>query len=222
MNRDDVIRDNLVDRYLLGQLSEPEADSFEVFYLSCEETVDELEIAEKMIGGFRATEFGRAAALPRDAASGSVDTGYQNRNWAAIAASFVAAIALSTSFYLYGKLEAERSLANTSAINIPIIHLAVVRSAGNARAVEVSADPVRIAFALDIGVPEADTYRVDAENAAGKVIWSGKGLVPDDFDALTFSMPPSTLKPGEYQLIAVPTSQSGNSVRFPIAVIPRN
>lgn len=53
MEHDYIQEHHLVDRYVQGRLSEAEADLFEEHYLTCEECVRRLRIAEKFQRGFR-------------------------------------------------------------------------------------------------------------------------------------------------------------------------
>jgi hypothetical protein len=52
MNRDYVKAHDIVDRYLKGDLSAEDVTAFEEHCLWCRESLDELELAERMRQGF--------------------------------------------------------------------------------------------------------------------------------------------------------------------------
>ncbi len=54
ITRDMVVANNLVDRYLLGQMDEAEAMAFEDFYAGDPDTLDELETSAQLIDSMKA------------------------------------------------------------------------------------------------------------------------------------------------------------------------
>ncbi|HEX6863090.1 MAG TPA: hypothetical protein VF414_09765 [Thermoanaerobaculia bacterium] len=61
MEHDYIEERQVVERYVQGRLSEAEADLFEDHYLTCEECLERLRIAEKFQRGFRQVAAGEAA-----------------------------------------------------------------------------------------------------------------------------------------------------------------
>ncbi len=221
MNRQDVIDGNIVDRYLLGQLDEHERDAFEVFYLSCPETVAELEVTEKLIAGFGASALGRRrtrSAAPRTAAATPDETESKRWNWPAIAASLVAVLAIGFGVQAERTIDAQRALLSAADINLPIVSLGTTRGDNGARLVMLPNTSTRVAFALDLGLAESAEYAVELLDRDGAVLWSARGLKPDDYESLTFSLPPGLLQAGEYELKAFPGDSPGTDLRFPILV----
>lgn len=51
MNHQEIENDDVVERYLLGQLSPDAAERFEAHYLGCQDCLDRLELAEALIAG---------------------------------------------------------------------------------------------------------------------------------------------------------------------------
>lgn len=225
MDREEVKRNNLVDRYLLGQLSEDEADEFEAYYLGSPETVAELETTEALLTGLRRSPQGggKVAAL-RPAPAWSARAG----QWFGLAASVVAAVSLVFAFQSRSALEQARSGSAPAAIdvpiNIPIVTLAATRSAGPgadapAAVIELPAGAGYVALALDLGLPEASGYRVTLLGEDGGQVWSAGGLVPDEMDSLTLALPARLLEPGVYRLRATPEEGAGNAVEYPFEVV---
>ena len=212
MNRQSVVRDNLVDRYLLGQLDEHESAEFESYFLSCQETLDELETTERLIAGFGASSLGRAT----ETSEASHERQRRRPNLAAIAAALVAAVALGLYMQMRNELGQERARLMSADINIPVITLGATRGAGPARVVELPGQPVRTAFVVELGIgaPATDysLRLVDEQDAA---VWTASGLVPDEFDSVTFSLPPGLLDDGRYRLLV---SGGDASLTLPLEV----
>ncbi len=221
MNRQDVINNNLVDRYLLGQMDEQECDTFEAYYLDCPETLDELETTQKLVSGFAGNAL---AALTRKqekaAAVATPSTGKTSRTWpfAAVAAGLVAALCLGVAVQSQNALQELRSTVASADLNTPIVSLGVTRGVQAAQWVELPTKPTRMVFALDIGVDLAAKFALSLVNADGLTIWQAEPLVADDFGALTFTLPPGMLAPGTFEFVARPVAEGGSDIRIPILV----
>lgn len=218
MNRQTVINENWVDRYLLGQLSATEEDAFEIYYMSCPDTLAELETTEQLVSGFAQSKLGPVSAGHSSEKYEESAKPKPANNITALAASMLAAIALAFGAFSQNELHNQRALLSESAVNIPIISLGATRGDSPARIIEIPARPVRIAFSVDIGIPESTNYTLRLESANGKTVWQADKLIPDAFDALTFSLPAGLLVAGEYKFVAIPGSETGNTVRIPLLV----
>ena len=53
MDRNYILKHNVIERYLLHKLSPEERDEFEQFYLNDPQTLNELEIARRLLTGLR-------------------------------------------------------------------------------------------------------------------------------------------------------------------------
>ncbi|HYU33325.1 MAG TPA: hypothetical protein VEW48_14305 [Thermoanaerobaculia bacterium] len=101
---------------------------------------------------------------------------------------------------------AEERLARAEAprVNLPVFVLAAVRGGSDG-----SEDLNRLALApgedwvvlsVELALVEHATYRATLRTAAGKPVWSGDGLRPDERDTLTLALPSSLLPSGRYSL----------------------
>lgn len=52
MNRQYIADNQIIEKYLMGKLSQHERDEFEQFYLSDQQTLDDLELARRLYNGF--------------------------------------------------------------------------------------------------------------------------------------------------------------------------
>lgn len=223
MDRQQVINESLVDRYLLGQLDEAEAMAFEDYYAGSPETLAELEDGALLIQGLREISGGgRHDSLPARFGATGRPRGAATRLWRLVgspayglAASLVAVIALAVALGFAGReLGGVDDPALLADLNTPIVTLSPMR--GGSAGLEVAVGDSRyVAMALDLGTPEASTYRVTLLNAAGDLLWQGDGLQPDVLDSLTFMLPASLLDSGAYRLVVRPAQDPGQTLTYP-------
>lgn len=218
MNRQYVIDNNLVDRYLFDQLIGDEKTEFETYYLSCAETQDELVVTEKMIQGFDASSLsGRGRQRYAPLASVPVEPKRApERPWqlASVAASLAAFIAIG--FNVIGNKAPV--FDQTVDINVPILSLGATRGVGPARLIDLPKFDVRVAVALDLGLASFPTYRVELIDQKQNVVWSADELVPDQHASLTFALPPGLLTAGGFEFVARASSDSTVALRVPVLV----
>lgn len=226
ITREMVSQQNLVDRYLLGQMSEREAMAFEDFYASDPETLAELETTSQMIDGLRdAQRRGdievSATAAPRD---NVVSLTSRLKRFVAtpaygMAASLAAVIAMTMSFS--GSVLTARDGGGstmTAAINIPIVTLAPTR--GGDGGVQIDAGEAdHIVFALDLGIAEAASYSAVVETTDGDSVWQAEGLTPDSLQSVTLAVPKRMLPAGDYRFVVRAQTGSAASIRFPFAIL---
>lgn len=94
MDHDDIERHQVIEEYVMGRLPEAEAARFEEHYLTCEECVRQLDLAERFQRGFREAAAGELAAPVGLAA---VLAGLLRRRWAAAAGALALAAAVVAS-----------------------------------------------------------------------------------------------------------------------------
>lgn len=97
-------------------------------------------------------------------------------------------------------LEKDLAEARQPQANTPILSLSPERSGGGAdptHQIRLPATPGWIVLALELDAPEQESYRVTLLRA-GKEIWRGNGLEPNETDSLSVSLPTTLLQPGDY------------------------
>lgn len=221
MDREQVIRESLVDRYLLGQLDEAKAMAFEDFYAGSAETLAELEESALLIDGLReisgAERQGSLVAASGTGRRGPAGTlrRFVGSPVYGAAASLLAAIALVALFAGVSPFgTGSTNDAPAAAINMPIVTLSPMRGGSEGLEVVVS-DSRYVAMELDLGVPEADSYRVSLVDDAGDLLWQGNGLRPGTMASLTFMLPADLLGDGNFRLIARPADGPGQTLTYP-------
>jgi hypothetical protein len=97
-------------------------------------------------------------------------------------------------------LEKDLVQARQPQTNTPILSLSPERSAGGAEPthqIRLPATPGWVVLSLELDAPDQDSYRVTLLRG-GKEIWRGDGLVPNETDSLSVSLPTTLLSPGDY------------------------
>lgn len=192
MDRNYVIENELVDRYLRGDLSDEESAAFEEFYLSDQETLAELELADKLEAGLKdAAERGRLAKPSRQDWFVRAVTSPQ---WAA-AASVLLVLSLSYTGML------QRQLGSTPDVAAPqLVPLIATRSATPATVISNVSDGW-VVLLVDPGFEPYSDYRAAVLDRDGETIWVAVGLRPGYEDYLAVGVDGSILDPGRYDLV---------------------
>lgn len=223
MDHREVFEQQLIDRYLLGQLPTEEARRFEVHYLSCSRCMEQLELTETLLHGLR-----RAAAQDAAVVRGGWLAALLRRRW--VAPVLAMALLLVHSGWLYQRLQQQTTALHTveselERVQIPqvgsiYLPLNPLRGAGNdapSHHLRLPPSPGWLVLALELDPPLASTYRVVLLDVDEKELWQSGDFVPNSFDALMLSLPSTFLEPGDYLLRAIPSS--GPAVRFTLRVL---
>ena len=217
-----VVENNLVDRYLLGQMDEAEAMAFEDFYAGSAETMAELEASARLIDGMQ-----RAARRGTDGATDLLPKLVQPRKRGGlrrvlsspaygVAASFVALAAILLA--VAGNLRTPAATGPTiNAINIPVVTLSPTRGSETGISI-AAADAPQVVFALDLGMAAAASYSAALHTLNGDMLWRAVGLHPDELQSLTMSIGRDMLPSGDYRIIVRADDASGDTLTFPFRI----
>lgn len=215
MNASYVEQNQIVDRYLLGKLSESQADEFEVLCLHDQSVLDQLELSEKMLAGFhRADEQNILRTInPQPVAQNSPQNQplpgaghaaaarvFPSWNYATAASLFLGICLLST-ITVFSQRDVP-STAFDPQINTPIFELTRTRSASTDPdyIIRISVQPEWMVLSMDLGQIDYDLYRATLLDQDKTVVWQGDGLEPNYQDALTLSLNSAKLAEGNYMV----------------------
>lgn len=199
MDRNYVIENQIVDRYMRGELSNDENTAFEEFYLSDRETLAELELAEKLEVGLKnAAHQGRLEAPSR---RGWFVRAATSPQWAA-AASVLLVFSL-----MYNGFVQRQSKSGPDVASPQLIPLIATRSAAPAAVVQHAPDRW-IVLLVDPGIDPYDDYRATVIDQAGQAIREVEGLQPGYEDLLAVGIAGASLVPGRYDLVVKARSGS--------------
>lgn len=212
-----VEQNQIIDRYLLGKLSEEQADEFEVLCLHDQSVLDQLELSEKMLAGFhRADEQNILPAIsPPTVEQGSAQgqplqgTGYATAarvfpawNYATAASLFLGICLLST-ITVFSQRDMPSS-AYEPQINTPIFELNRTRGASVEpdHIIRISPEPEWMVLSMKLGQGQLDydSYRATLLGQDKTVVWQSDGLEPNYQDALNVSLNSANISEGNYMV----------------------
>ena len=221
MDRQSVIENNIVDRYLMGQLSETEAMTFEDFYAGSPETLLDLEqsatLIDSLVSSSRHDDIANVTTFMAKPKPQSRLAQFFSTPRYSVAASFLAIIALAFAGSAQMRLQ-NADHESLRAINIPVVTLSATR--GGDSGIEIAtAHAKQFVLALDLGLAEASNYTAALQYTNGELIWRAEGLVPDELQSLTMAVPSSLMPKGDYRIIVRPSDGQGQALLFPFTIV---
>ena len=213
MNAMYIEQNQIIDRYLLGKLSEQQADELEMLCLHDQKVLAQLELSEKMLAGFRYAdaqnmlEDNHAAPAAEITAQlrphrniGSAAAVRQLPVWHyATAASFIISICLVSALAVFSQRDLPAS-AYAPQINTPIFELTQTRSAATEPdyIIRISAQPEWMVLSMDLAQTNHAHYRATLLDQTSTVVWQSDGLEPNYQGSLTLSLNSAQLVEGNY------------------------
>lgn len=189
----------LIDGYLRGTLKEGEIDAFEERLVWDKDLVDELDLAEHLREGLRATATAREyVAEPQGFNLAALVTGVLTVPQYAAAASFALAVMLTAGVLLNPSVNIGGS-QGISAMQTDIVPLLAVRS-GSVQSINVDQTAWTVLLVDVMGDYASYRVAVRKDEAGAVPIWVQDGLLPTYPDALAVGMPGNTLDAGSHVL----------------------
>jgi len=196
------------ERYLLGEMTEAERESFEDHFFSCAECADEVVVSDKMRAGVRAG-FAAAPTVARRAWRPAVAI-----PWAA-----AASLSLVAGYASYRAASMPQQLAGPMAL-APLTLRAATR--GAELTVPARAGGV-VTLAIDLGGAAFDnglTYEIRSES--GHVVGNGEAPTPAPGAPLLLLIPSSVFKSSGHFVLSLRDPRGGggspNEYRFSVQV----
>ena len=231
-SKDEERNMELVDRYLLGQLSAAEAEQFEVAFLGSPDLVTELEATERLMHGLKA----HGASLATKIESTGTRSWFKGSRFIAAAASLVAAIAIGFSINAMQQVKSLSSPilfgeAIIAKADAPITYVGVSRgNSGQMVALPDHQTTPWILLSLDLGIAESAKYRVEFLDDAGGNLWQSDQITPNADDILMLGLSTKIMQAGDYAIKATPVNSAGAGIGAPLrfnlrladATIPSN
>lgn len=239
-----IERHDVVDRYFLGRLAEPELAAFEEHYLHCQACLDQLETTERMVDGLeQVAAEGEPGTVDdeEDEPAGQarrITTGAGSvAAWRAWAAAASVLLALGAAYFLGSRLGPGGADGTGPSLDHPWVPSTVVtldrlRGGGDLTrrlTLDPSAsEPILLALDLnppagtepDLSRPPVESYRVRLLEDE-RQLWAREGLQPDSRGLLLVAVPGGFLPPGEVRLEVV--GEAGGTVvervTYPLRVV---
>jgi hypothetical protein len=225
MDRKKIQDEQLIERYLAGQLSPAEEQALEEAYLADPALLEEIRLAERLREGLK--DLPEAERAPRPATrprwleiAGSPGYG--------IAASLVAAAALLASGVLYFQGSGLGAATSSGGARpARVLSLVSVRGAGNPNTFAASSRDEWTVLLLDTGFADYDRYRAVLSKDGREEILRVDDLTPTGDGMIALGLPSRLLAPGNYEVRLEagkrdwPSSRALDEVsRTPLAVTP--
>lgn len=215
MNEANTNKDLLIERYLLGRMTEEDAASFEEQFLASGELLDELETAERLQQGLQtvaAVEKARGKVDQRGArvASSGITALFHSPRYA-MAASFLLLVSLGVSSHLARQNNQLSSMGPGNAVPVAeIFELVTVRGVTDemVNTLELGEGITPFMLMIDPGFEpysrhRATVYRLP-EGGSPEFVWQVDGLKPgieEGYeDMLALNLPGSVLEEGDYEV----------------------
>jgi hypothetical protein len=198
MEHRDIEENQVVDRYLMGQLPVEEAARFEEHYFHCRQCLEALELCEKLQRGVR-------RAVAQDALRASVGSAVlawwlrQGRaRLTALAVAALVAVLLPAGLLYRGLRQAAYEPRVMSAVFFFSPERgAVAEDREPTQRIRLSGSPEWIVLSLELDPSAGESYRVTLLSG-DEEIWRRNGLEPDPLGSLALSLHSSWLAPGDY------------------------
>jgi len=218
MDHDRIEREHIPARYVMNQLTDADAASFEAHYLDCPTCLERLEIERAIhrgVLGLDDTERARATASK---------PGFLT--WLAMAPRAPALTALAALLILallptFLTHRADSAQIPAPRANTPIFELEPVRDAGTdtiaPNRVRAATEPEWWVFSLRLSAPEEIAYHTTLTSAEGDTIWQSDALTPNQLGALVILFPSDTLPAGDYRFeVTSPEKRPVHTFRFQV------
>lgn len=191
----------VVDRYLMGQLPAEEAERFEEHYFHCEQCLEQLQVAEKLQRGFKratAQDVAKVAAAQRLGVLAWLARAVRSPQ-AGLATLALAAIALLPAGLMYRQLSGvHQPQINTAVFAMSPERSAPTRDQEPSHVIRLSGNSEWLVLSLELALPEHERYRVTLSRNGEGEVWQRDGLEPDHLDSLGLSLHSDWLRVGDY------------------------
>jgi hypothetical protein len=193
MDQEYISEHNVIERYLSGRLTDEERAAFEERCLWCSDTLQELEVAERLREGLR--DMDTSVDTPAD--RGPLTRWLFSPQWAA-AASVMLVVSLATTGWLLTEMQApDTALATTQVYSIEMTRGGEAPST----VVRVGPDDRWVVLLVYPELGRHDRYRAELyRRGATPQVWQASDIPPGTAESLALTLPAALLSPGDYRL----------------------
>lgn len=225
MDREYISQHNVIERYLSGRLKDEERDAFEERCLWCSETLQELEVAERLREGLRDVDMSHAPAPAP--ARGPLTRWLFSPQWAA-AASVMLVVSLGTTGWLLTQMQAPddglvpsrgpsidrtrgegtapliiRAGSQTTGLATTLVYSIEMTRGGDAPStvVRVGPDDRWVVLLVYPELSRHERYRAELyRSGETRQLWQASEIPPGTAESLALTLPAELLAPGDYRL----------------------
>jgi anti-sigma factor RsiW len=211
---------NLIDRYVRGNMPAAERAEFEEHFVECAACHEQIEFARSLRQAVRESV---VASVEPGRERGRHGFGWR---WAAIACAAGMAIALAGSAVLFVERQADRNnLASVrselaSLKRAPVVFgLSLSRDAAQPQTITLPNDARWMVFVAEIDATRYARYRASMVGSRGEEIWGQDSIQPNSPDSISVAIPSGKLRPGTYALTVSGAQSDGSWItvaHFPL------
>ena len=219
MDHDEAVREMMVERYLLRELSPDEQDAFEEHFFTCEECASDVRSEAAFIDHSKMV----LAAPAQEAVARKTErqtTGWRAWFRPALAAPVMAVLLVLLGYESFVEIPRARQLAQQSSTAqvLPALSLATAATRGDSKATLSVHKGEPFLLLLDIPAKaQFVSYSAEMHNPAGEKVWSLPVTSDAARDTVSIRIP-GQQEPGTYTLVVRGIESSGSSSdlgRFP-------
>jgi hypothetical protein len=203
----------VIERFVLGRLSDSELSAFEQHFLGCPACLDQLEAVERLHSGVKGVAAEEVAAR-----LGLLSLLHRSRpSW--LTGALVALLALLPAGLLWRsneRITRELAMASAPRAGVALLHLSPARAAEPVPDVhlDLATAPPWIVLALDLADAAPGPYQAELVGPAGELLWLGAGLTTDRGGIVAVALPPSLFAIGDHRLTLRPENGVSNGSSF--------
>ena len=224
---------NVVERYLMRQLTPADAELFEEHYLDCPDCLEKLELSKQLHRGLRDVAAEDGTTLVRSAVlAWFARRGQMLRTGLAIA---VLALAILPWMFLapevsrlsdeHARLEGELAQALSPQVRTPVYTLGPERSGSGAEPstrITLGPNPEWVVLALQLppsqgSAPSGASYRARLREVEGEILWESGGIEPSASGRVTLSVHSSWLEALSYAVELDASASDAGGDFLPVA-----
>ncbi len=210
-----VVEHNLVDRYLMDQLTEEQAMAFEDFYAGCPETMAELDISERLIRNLKRTD-SDDVVVSLDAQRSKNEKNRVARFLSSPAYSAAASMVAVAALALLGMNQSIPEAMPLGTGNVPVEYLDPTRGSDTGLEIAMRGSD-SVLLKLDLGLASDEPYQARVIDTDGRSILTIEDLQVDEVNELTVLLRAEATQPGAYRINV--RNVSGETWVFPYTLI---
>ncbi|HUG99811.1 MAG TPA: hypothetical protein VMQ83_11670 [Gammaproteobacteria bacterium] len=193
MDREYISQHNVIERYLSGSLTDEERAAFEERCLWCSDTLQELNVAERLREGLRDVDMSHGTAPAR----GPLTRWLFSPQWAA-AASVMLVVSLGTTGWLLTQMQVpDAALATTQVYSIEMTR----GDEAPSTVVRVGPDDRWVVLLVYPELGRHERYRAELYRSGEALqLWQASDIPPGTAESLALTLPAELLSPGAYRL----------------------
>lgn len=214
---DNMAANQQIERYLLRQMDEQEASEFEAYYLSNNECIDQLEMAERLLEGLRFAKDSQPLSTPIIATKKAAnDSRWWRKGLPVWASAAMVMITLFPSLMMYNELKQQSGpSAELSVLSLPLTE---TRSADQ-QVIKVPFSEQRMILSMFVDteleqmVHPSYTFELSAINqvkSQNANPWIFNQLKLDHNDMLYIDLGKSVVSPGSYHFTLLGLSENND------------